>query len=1450
MKMRIGTKLMLGAVVGVLAVVSAVSFAAYRIARNGLEKQISAHLESVAQSRAAHVRTSVRKHREMIRLAATSRVLRIGLRSLEAGDADRASVVRDLNTRLQHYDGPDGDAYAMFLLDRHGQVVASTSSESIGLDRSTDAYFVGAQEGPLVKDAYHSKTTGRPSLALSAPLADLASGELLGILVARLSLDGLNKIVTDRTGMGTTGETYLINRYGFMITPSRSLKHTFLKQKVDTGNARECLADMASMRAGRLAEGHEHETFVYSDYRGVRALGVHAHVPEMGWGLLAEIDASEAFAPIARLRTAILLFAALFTAAALAVAHFLARRISRPIHTLHLGSERIGSGEFGHRVNIQTGDEIEQLADEFNRMAERLSESYALLEQKVAERTAHLAREVAERRNAERQSRTLKQQIEFILGATGTGIDIIDAEFNIRYIDPEWEKVYGDPSGRKCYEYFMGRSDVCPGCGIVRAMATKSIVVTEEVLVKENDRPVQVTTIPFQNEDGEWLVAEVNADITERKRAEEAVQRETAKLAAMIAGMEEGVVFADADNVVVEVNDYFCRFARKGREAIVGQRIEEFHTGDALARILAQLQRFREHPGSEPLILQRSLGGTEVMLRVQPIYRAGRYDGVLLNAINVTELVEARREAERATHELSRRAEELGAAQRASLNMADDLETARDAAEAANRAKSEFLANMSHEIRTPMNGVLGFAKLLLQEELTAEQHSYAETIYQSGAQLLELINDILDLSKIEAGRMEPIIETVDAASIARATCDLLEPRALEKGIELSVDAHPDTPRTAATDGTRLRQILINLVGNAIKFTDSGTVAIGIGPAEPEEDRHGRLHFTVTDTGRGIVKDKATGIFRAFVQADGSFTRAHGGTGLGLTISKRLAELLGGRIWVESQVGVGTTFHFTIRTKLGEPTVHPAAAIPSPADRGRQAAGKPGSAGPADSHPVLVVEDDPATAKLITAHLGKAGYRCTVAHTGEAALDQAQAERPFAVILDLVLPFMSGFEVLKQLKADATLADVPVIVCSVLAEQERALALGAIDYIEKPFDGEELARRLDRFRRSLGTNGNILVVDDDADTVKGLEAVLGRAGYEAVGAMSSAECLAVVDAGCRVDVVVLDLTMPGTDGFELLQALRSRESTRYVPVLVNTARDLSPGDLERLNGDYDRVLCKTPTNLTDVVAHVADLLGTIHAPQPSPSSQRPPRHAGSRPATILVAEDNRVNQRLLRRILEKKGYRVHVAGDGEQAIGTIRSQPVDLVLMDVQMPKVDGLEATRRIRQDADHATLPVIALTAHAMKGDEERCRQAGCDDYLSKPVDPDDLLRLIARYAPPPEPHGPASPHPAGGAAELGEGLDTARAIAGELHSTILASLAEAIATLESALEINDVTAIRAVGQQLTQAGAEAGLDALTDLAQDIERAARQGDVDALAGHLSSLEAQRCQLENAPHGS
>ncbi len=391
-------------------------------------------------------------------------------------------------------------------------------------------------------------------------------------------------------------------------------------------------------------------------------------------------------------------------------------------------------------------------------------------------------------------------------------------------------------------------------------------------------------------EDGMWKVYDehgvlthyqgVIVDITDRKLAEEGLNlakevadRENAKLGAMISGMEEGVVFANADSRIIEANQFFCRFVGLERDRIVGSKIEEFHRGETLERITAAIERFRSSPESEPLIVQKHLNGAEVILRIQPIYRDGLYDGVLLNVVDVTELVLAKQEAEEVNNKLEMAIEHAN-------QMA--LE-----AKAANRTKSEFLANMSHEIRTPMNGIIGMTGLLLDTELSEEQLECARTVKTSAEALLAIINDILDFSKIEAGRLDLEELDFELRSTLEDTNDLLAVRAQQKGIELVCLIDPEVPSLLRGDPGRLRQILTNLIGNAIKFTHEGEVALHVS-LEDEENGHATIRFSIRDTGIGIPPDKIDSLFEAFTQVDTSTTRQYGGTGLGLSISKKLA----------------------------------------------------------------------------------------------------------------------------------------------------------------------------------------------------------------------------------------------------------------------------------------------------------------------------------------------------------------------------------------------------------------------------------------------------------------------------------------------------------------------------------------------------------------------------------
>jgi len=411
------------------------------------------------------------------------------------------------------------------------------------------------------------------------------------------------------------------------------------------------------------------------------------------------------------------------------------------------------------------------------------------------------------------------------------------------------------------------------------------------------------------------------------------------------------------------------------------------------------------------------------------------------------------------------------------------LEAARDAAEAASRAKSAFLANISHEIRTPMNGILGFARLLLDEPLSEEQHSYAEIIARCGTGLLDLINGILDLSKIEAGRSKPSIELADVAHVARGACTLLEPRAIEKGIRLTVEVSPDVPEAVATDPARLRQILLNLVGNAVKFTDTGSIAVALGPGGPQPDGADRLLFRVTDTGMGIPADQLETIFAPFVQVDSSASHSHGGTGLGLAITRHLVGLLGGTIWAESELGRGSTFRFTIRTRLGDPedvkredvkredgkNASPSSPLTFHVSRFPPLRGLPAS--------ILIADDNADARRLLSVLLRPEGHRLLVACDGREALRIAERAPDLALILlDVMMPGLDGLEVCRRLRARETDHYVPIILATALHEASdlaEGLAAGADDYVTKPLVQAEVLARVRAALRLKRTTDELL-----------------------------------------------------------------------------------------------------------------------------------------------------------------------------------------------------------------------------------------------------------------------------------------------------------------------------------------------------------------------------------------
>jgi signal transduction histidine kinase/DNA-binding response OmpR family regulator/CHASE3 domain sensor protein len=674
--------------------------------------------------------------------------------------------------------------------------------------------------------------------------------------------------------------------------------------------------------------------------------------------------------------------------------------------------------------------------------------------------------------------------------------------------------------------------------------------------------------------------------------------------------------------------------------------------------------------------------------------------------------------------------------------------------EQASQYKSDFLANMSHELRTPLNSSLILAKLLAdnpEDNLTGEQVKFAKTIQSSGNDLLNLINDILDLSKIEAGHVEIRPETVSFDRLTKDIRQVFQPIAQEKNLAFEIDIAPECPATIDTDLQRLEQVLKNLLSNAFKFTEKGKVELAI-----RRSSDGQVALSVTDTGIGISEEQQQSVFEAFRQADGTISRKYGGTGLGLSISRELVRLLGGSIRLRSSEGAGSTFTIIIPASYNPATVAPREQRASIAvDPAVQRAMAAPSATAAPSRKVdddrdaltdtkrilLVVEDDEAFAGILRDLSREMGFQSLVAGTAEEALNVAKHYMPSAIILDVGLPDQSGLSVLDRLKRDVQTRHIPIHVVSASDHAQTALSLGAIGYMLKPVKREELVAVLKKLETKLSQRMHrVLIVEDDDVQRDAVGKLLTSHDVETVAAGTAAECLELLKQQ-TFDCMVLDLSLPDASGYSLLETLSHEDAYSFPPVIVYTGRDLSPDDEQRLRRYSKSIIIKGAKSPERLLDEVSLFLHQVVSELPD-EQQKMIRKARNRDALlegrrILVVEDDVRNVYALTNILEPRGALVEIARNGREALDILEkstTQPgraIDLVLMDVMMPVMDGLTATREIRKRPEWKTLPVITLTAKAMPDDQQRCIDAGANDYMAKPLDVEKLLSLVRVWMP-----------------------------------------------------------------------------------------------------------------------
>ncbi len=674
-----------------------------------------------------------------------------------------------------------------------------------------------------------------------------------------------------------------------------------------------------------------------------------------------------------------------------------------------------------------------------------------------------------------------------------------------------------------------------------------------------------------------------------------------------------------------------------------------------------------------------------------------------------------------------------------------DIQQKAEQLEQSTKYKSEFLANMSHELRTPLNSILLLSKLMSEnKDLDEEYIEYAEVIQSSGQGLLGLIDEILDLSKIEAGKMKLEFAEINLNEVVTDMRSLFNPLAVNKALELVIDVD-DNLHTMNTDKMRLEQILKNLLSNAIKFTEKGKVSLTV----KNNERGDTILFKVTDTGIGIASDKQGLIFEAFQQADGSTRRKFGGTGLGLSISRELAKLLGGEIELSSREHVGSEFTLSLPVQHMERALvafeqdavavsshyeKPAVIVPErfTVDRiPQELEDDRGDITEVDKT-ILIIEDDTAFAKTLLNFTRKRGYKGLVAVRGDVGIEMANHYKPLAILLDIQLPIKDGWQVMEELKSNPETRPIPVHIMSSLEVKKESLLKGAVDFINKPVALEHMKQIFQKLEHALSRHPKkVLIVEENKQHAEALSYFLSNYSIntevvnnvnQSIGALKKKE----------VDCVILDMGIPDKNAYETLETIKKSEGLENLPIIIFTGKNLSKGEETKIKQYADSIVVKTAHSYQRILDEAGLFLHLVESKEVEGRKKPSSEHLGGlyevlNNKTVLIADDDVRNIFSLTKALEQHKMKVLAATDGKEALQILKENPmVDIVLMDMMMPEMDGYESTKEIRKMPAYKQLPVLAVTAKAMMGDREKCIAAGASDYISKPVDIDQLISLL----------------------------------------------------------------------------------------------------------------------------
>ncbi|MDR3609470.1 MAG: response regulator [Ignavibacteriaceae bacterium] len=614
---------------------------------------------------------------------------------------------------------------------------------------------------------------------------------------------------------------------------------------------------------------------------------------------------------------------------------------------------------------------------------------------------------------------------------------------------------------------------------------------------------------------------------------------------------------------------------------------------------------------------------------------------------------------------------------------------------------SSIIIDIASELRTPTNSIMGFISLLNEDNLSSSQAEYVSTMKENAHYLLALMNDLIDLAKFDSGQIKESPATINLKNFVGDIVKTFTDKIDQNKIEILTNFDKILPETVKLDSQKLKYILINIIANSLRLTERGKITISISSSIP-----GRINFRISDTSAGLSSNKVKEFFKPFSITDLSNNKTGNATGLGLALSKLYIEFLNGNIDISSSLGKGTSYNFTIKVDdlpIIESTI---TSLPKPGKKNR----------------VLVVEDDYATSKLLSNYLNKWGYEPVIVNSADQALKAIEKEVFLAVLMDIVLPDANGFELLKQIREHKNSKNTPVIVCSVEAEQQKAFLMGAVEYFVKPIKYKFLVEVLTSYR--LKKDSNILVVDDDVPTLSLIKEAIIQAGYNAIAESHSAKVYSMIE-DMHLDLAIIDLDMPELNGYDLIKQIKSDPKFSKLPIIIYTGKENYKDDLKKIDGLFTELLQKSSSNIEDLSDTINQMINRYDEPTP------PEVVAAQKDGVkILLVEDYKHSQIIVTRLLKKNNFdSIVVVENGAEAVDQVKKQKFDLILMDMQMPIMNGFEATEKIRLMPEYKDTPIIALTAFAMKGDREKCLDAGATDYIPKPIDSQEFIQKVKYY-------------------------------------------------------------------------------------------------------------------------